>query len=336
MAIEKRPSSAVGITATVPVEVILASGRTALDLNNLFISSPNPDRLIAQAEAEGFAHGVCSWIKGIYATVLSRGIRTVVAVTGGDCSNTIALAEVLARRGIRVIHFDYPLTRQREALRLQMEGLAAALGAKWTAVLEARERLRGIREKLRELDRLTYMEGRVSGLENHLFLVGSSDFEGDPDAFERRVDDFLLSAKRRAPGPEGIRLGYLGVPPIFGGFYEFIESLGARVVFNEVQRQFSMPYAAGDMVQQYLDYTYPYEAEGRLSDIRKAISERRIDGLIHYTQTFCYRQIYDIILREALSCPILTLEGDRPGRLDGRTALRIETFVEMLRDRKGP
>ena len=60
-----------------------------------------------------------------------------------------------------------------------------------------------------------------------------------------------------------------------------------------------------------------------------------MDGLIHYTQTFCFRQIYDIILRESLPLPILTIEGDKPGKVDSRTAIRLETFVEMLRMKKG-
>jgi benzoyl-CoA reductase/2-hydroxyglutaryl-CoA dehydratase subunit BcrC/BadD/HgdB len=124
------------------------------------------------------------------------------------------------------------------------------------------------------------------------------------------------------------------VPPIFSGFYEFIESLGARVIFNEVQRQFSMPFGEEDLVEQYLLYTYPYSIEGRIRDIQRALAARELDGLIHYTQTFCYRQIYDILLRDALPIPILTLEGDRPGPLDGRSALRIETFVEMLREKR--
>ena len=88
------------------------------------------------------------------------------------------------------------------------------------------------------------------------------------------------------------------------------------------------------MVDQYLEYTYPYDIDGRLNDIEQAIRERGLDGLIHYTQTFCYRQIYDIIIREDLSVPLLTLEGDRPGQVDGRTSLRIETFVEMLKGNK--
>ena len=324
----------IGITATIPVEILFAAGLKPVDLNNLFISSNQSSKLVSQAESIGFSHNICAWIKGIYTVVMNHGIQTVVAVTGGDCSNTIALGELLARKGVNVIPFEYPLNRDREALLSQMEKLRERVSAQWPAIREAKTRLDEIRAKLRLLDRLTYRENVISGQENHLFLVSSSDFEGDPDTFERRLDTLLADAGTRESLPGDVRLGYLGVPPIFSGFYDVVESYGARVVFNEVQRQFSMPAGHGDIVEQYLDYTYPYTVEGRVQDIRAAVEERRLDGLIHYTQTFCYRQIYDIILRETLPVPILTLEGDRPGEVDGRTALRIETFVEMLRAKK--
>jgi benzoyl-CoA reductase/2-hydroxyglutaryl-CoA dehydratase subunit BcrC/BadD/HgdB len=124
------------------------------------------------------------------------------------------------------------------------------------------------------------------------------------------------------------------VPPIFTDFYDRLESFGGRVVFNEVQRQFSIPDKDEDMIARYLNYTYPYGMEGRLEDIRWAIRERSLDGLIHYTQTFCFRQIYDMILKQSISLPILTLEGDRPGPVDQRTAVRLETFMEILKERK--
>ena len=182
-------------------------------------------------------------------------------------------------------------------------------------------------------------EGRTAYTQSMQFNVPgfngfSSDFRSDPDQYERELDAFLREVKKRRPRENEIRLGYLGVPPIFGNFYESVESLGARVVFNEIQRQFSMPHEEEDMIELYLRYTYPYEIKGRIEDIKRAIKDRELDGLIHYTQTFCYRQIYDIILRESLSIPMLTLEADRPGKIDGRTALRLETFVEMLRDKK--
>jgi len=325
----------VGLTSTIPVEIVLAAGCKPLDLNNLFITSPAPEKLIQQAERAGFAHNLCAWIKGVYSVTLDHHIPCVIAVTGGDCSNTSALAEVLERRGVQVIPFDFPLNRDRDLLRGQMENLRRALGAPRKEVERVRTRLSAIRRKLQELDRLTYEENRVSGFENHLFLVTSSDFKSDPEAYENELDRFLREARARSPREGSVRLGYLGVPPIFSDLYDFIEALGGRVVFNEIQRQFSMPWAEGDIVDQFLNYTYPYGIRGRLDDIRQAIVERRLDGLIHYTQTFCFRQIYDILLRESLSLPLLTIEGDKPGKVDSRTAIRLETFVEMLRMRKG-
>lgn len=323
--------SLIGLTSTVPVEIIYAAGHTPVDINNLFIASEKPELLVKQAESAGFSHNICSWIKGIYSATLNHDIKQVIAVTGGDCSNTIALAEILGRKGVQIISFEYPLDKDRGFLESQMDRLRVALSTTWDRIEETRQRLAVIRDKLREIDRLTFEANVVTGLENHLFLVASSDFNSDPDQYENALNSFIAGAKKRSPRKDEIRLGYLGVPPIFTEFYEFMESLGARVVFNEVQRQFSMPYPCKNIVDQYLRYTYPYDIGGRMEDIKQAIRERRLDGLIHYTQTFCFRQLYDMIIRKESPVPVLTLEGDRPGKIDSRTALRIETFIEMLK-----
>jgi benzoyl-CoA reductase/2-hydroxyglutaryl-CoA dehydratase subunit BcrC/BadD/HgdB len=324
----------IGITSTIPVEIVFAAGHKPVDLNNLFITAPNPEELVVQAEHDGFAHNICAWIKGIYAATLNGEFERIIAVTGGDCSNTIALGEVLSARGVAVIPFAFPLNVNRAELYQQMDRLRKVLGTTWTAIRETKILLDNIRNCLGRLDQLTYRENRISGFENHEFLVNSSDFGGDPEVFRMKLEKVIREAEKREPFQEEVRLGYLGVPPVFSGFYEHIEALGARVVFNEVQRQFSMPYEKKDVVDQYLAYTYPYPIEKRLADIREAIRIRNLDGVIHYTQTFCHRQIYDILLRENLPVPILTLEGDRPASLDSRSVLRIETFIQMLKDQK--
>ena len=94
-----------------------------------------------------------------------------------------------------------------------------------------------------------------------------------------------------------------------------------------------MPYDSEHIVEQYLKYTYPYGTGARIEDIESAVEARELDGLIHYTQTFCFRQLHDIILRERLNVPILTLEGDRRCEIDRRSALMIDTFVEMISGR---
>jgi benzoyl-CoA reductase/2-hydroxyglutaryl-CoA dehydratase subunit BcrC/BadD/HgdB len=91
-----------------------------------------------------------------------------------------------------------------------------------------------------------------------------------------------------------------------------------------------MPFETEDLVDQYARYTYPYEIFGRIADIKAEVGRRRISGLIHYTQSFCFRQIQDMIIRKRIDVPVLTIEGEFPTQLDARTKVRLQGFVEML------
>jgi benzoyl-CoA reductase/2-hydroxyglutaryl-CoA dehydratase subunit BcrC/BadD/HgdB len=322
----------IGITTTVPVEIIFAAGHTPVDLNNVFITDREAARLTEAAEEAGYPRNICGWIKGLYAIVVNNGnIDKVIAVTQGDCSNTHALMETYQLAGIGTIPFAYPYDRDYDLLRLQMDKLAQTLGADRAAVNTVKRRLDDVRAKVAEIDRLTWQENKVSGWHNHLYQVSCSDFNGDIDGFAAEVDDFVAKARLAPALREDVRLAFIGVPPILTDLYDYVESLGARVVFNEVQRQFAMPFATDDIVEQYRLYTYPYGVFGRIEDIRTEIDRRRIDGVIHYVQSFCFRQIEDMIFRQKLDVPVLTVEGDKPGKVDARTKLRIESFLEMIR-----
>jgi len=324
----------IGITTTIPSEVVWAAGEIPVDLNNVFINHPQCQQLVEEAEIKGFPRNTCSWIKGIYAVAKRLGIERVIAVTQGDCSNTQALMEVFQSEGLQIIPFAYPYNRDRDILHLQIEKLIRCLGTSWDKVAQAKAKLDELRRKVHYIDELTWREDKVSGGENHLFLVNCSDMQGDLVQFSKRVDDFIQEAQMRPASRDKLRLGYIGVPPIFGELYDYVEQLGAQVVYNEIQRQFAMPYETQDVVEQYLCYTYPYDVFARLEDIIQQVKQRRIVGLIHYVQAFCFRHIEDIILRQKLPLPILTLEGDRPGPLDARTKLRLESFIETLRSRQ--
>jgi benzoyl-CoA reductase/2-hydroxyglutaryl-CoA dehydratase subunit BcrC/BadD/HgdB len=322
----------VGLTTTIPVEVIYAAGWTPVDLNNIFITHDNPQSLVEEAELAGYPRNLCAWIKGIYTTVINtEEIRRVVAVTQGDCSNTHALMETLHMRGVEIIPFAFPFDRDRDMLKLQIEKLMAAFGVSWPEVSRWKERLDRVRGLVHKIDELTWQGNKVSGFENHLWQVSCSDFNGDPEQFAREAEDFLAGIEAKPEIAAHVRLGYIGVPPIMTDLYPYMESRGARVVFNEIQRQFGMPYDADDIVEQYLLYTYPYDIFWRLQDVLREVEQRRLDGIIHYAQSFCYRQIQDLIIREKINVPVLTLEGDKPLRLDARTKMRIDAFIEMLR-----
>jgi benzoyl-CoA reductase/2-hydroxyglutaryl-CoA dehydratase subunit BcrC/BadD/HgdB len=197
-----------------------------------------------------------------------------------------------------------------------------------------RKKLERARSLAHELDALTWRDGIISGWENHYWLVSSSDFMGDIDEYEMQLEQLLAECRERKPD-DMLRLAYIGVPSVFASdLYDFLESQGARVVFNEIQRQFAMPLRGNSLAEQYSSYTYPYSIFDRLSDIRPQLSIRRVDGVIHYVQAFCHRGIGDIIFRHKIDLPILTLEGNNDYMLTQHLKTRLEAFLDMIRRRQ--
>lgn len=320
----------IGFTTSFPVEVIFAAGHTPLDLNNIFITE-NSLEYVEEAEFAGFPRNICAWIKGLYSVALKTDLNAVVGVTQGDCSNTHSLMSTLQDKGLKVIPFSFPYDKNRNFLNDQISKLESLFQVSRKSVLEVKAYLDEIRRKLIRLDQLTWQQNKVTGLENHFWLVNSSDFTGDPEDFEKKLDDFLLEAADRKPHQSDFKLAYLGVPPIISDLYDFLMEKNINVTFNEIQRQFSMPHLEKDILDQYLKYTYPYSVYDRLEDIVPEIKIREISGVISYSQSFCHRQIDNILLKKYLKLPFLTIEADQPGPLDARTKLRLESFIDMMR-----
>lgn len=321
-------SKKIAFTTSLPVEVILAAGHIPIDLNNVFITMDSAAK-ISRAELMGFPRTICSWIKGNYIAALECTPDEVIGVVQGDCSNTHSILDLLEDDGISVYHFSFPPHRSYEAMNAQIQALEEHFEVSRSQSLAVKKRLDIIRKKLCLLDQWTYKERLVSGEENHYWLVNSSDFWGNPDFFEEKLDAFMHLASQRDPLPNRLRIAYLGVPPVYQNLYGTISSLGGDVIFNEVQRQFAMPYLCEDIVDQYLRYTYPYSINERWEDICKELQERSIEAVISYTQSFCHLQIDNLLLKRRINIPMLTLEGDQPESIDSRTLLRLESFMEI-------
>jgi len=326
----------IGITSTVPIEILLSAGYQPIDLNNIFINDPRPERLVRTAEHYGFPLNTCTWIKGIFSIIKEQQINTVLGITSGDCSNTLMLLEVLSLYGIQTIPFAYPSSPNALEASRALVALAAHFGTSIDSAEKAREVIKPCRTLLAELDHLSWQENKASGLENHYWLVSSSDFNGDPDLFRIKLQTELDAIRNRAPYPKDmLRLAFCGVPAVYGKeLYTFLENKGARVVFNEVQRQFAMISPSADLASQYASYTYPYSTSMRLADISTECAKREVDGIVHYVQAFCHRAISDIVFRQRLKYPILTLEGNTEFSLTQHTKTRLEAFLDILRQHK--
>lgn len=323
----------VGLTTTIPVEVLFAGGYIPCDLNNIFITAKDPLHYIELAEKDGFPSNMCNWVKGIYGVIIEHGIDTVITVIEGDCSNTRGLAEILQYKGIRTVPFSYPFDRDKEVLKRELDKLMREFAVERESLDMVFRDIQRVRAALHEIDRLTWQERLVTGEENHLWLVRASDMLGDYKRYNDMAIEFLSSTKTRER-IEAINIGYIGVPPILIDLYEQIEEMGGHVVYNETQRQFAMPSKTQVIDDIYLEYTYPYGIFARLKDIKKEIKRRDVKGIIHYVQAFCYRAMEDVILRDALDIPMVTIEGDLPKGLDRRLRVRIEAFIEMLKERE--
>ena len=200
------------------------------------------------------------------------------------------------------------------------------------AANRVRDELEPCRHLALKLDELTWQQGVVSGWENHLWLVSASDFNQDYHKYHHELQKLLHQCQQRqAYSSDWLRLAYIGVPSVYGNdLYRYLENNGARVVLNEIQRQFAMPQPGNSLAEQYSNYTYPYSIYDRLKDITTELNRRQVDGVIHYVQAFCHRGIGDIIFRDAIDLPILTLEGNDDFFLTTHIKTRIEAFLDML------
>ena len=325
----------VGLTTTIPVEIIFAAGLRPLDLNNAFIESPHAGELVADAERCGFPRNSCAWNKGIYSVTRRLDLKRVVAVVQGDCSNTHALMEMLESDGVHVIPFAYPYQAgDDELMAISLNRFASALGTTLSAAEEWKTRLDRVRALALRIDQLCWEQGVITSEEQHVWTISCSDFSGDPETYAPGARTIIAEALHRDPSQKPVRLALIGIPPICEGFFSFLEEHSARIVFNEIPRQFAMPAQSRSIAEQYSSYTYPYDIFHRLPDIRKQVALRNVHGIIHYVQSFCFRHTQDTIIRRNMDLPILTLECDRPGPLDLRTKTRVEAFLEMLAERK--
>ncbi len=325
----------VALTSTVPVEPLFAAGLVPVDLNNVLVQSNDSLGLVRLGERMGLSSNLCGWVRGLLPLGLSNVYESIVVVDCGDCADLLALGDFWKDAGIDVVYFSFPSDRSQEGMERALERLYGHFDMQVDPE-DVRRQLEPLRAKAAVLDELTWKQGQVSGAENHDWLVQTSEFGGDPVGFEKKLDTFLATARQRTPVnlDNVVKVGFLGVPTIFTDLHDTIENLGGRVVYNEVPHQFSFPYPAANLAEQYLKYTYPYGARARLEAIEKQITLRKLDGVILYSENACYKSIHTSYLRSKLTVPMVEIEGRDPGPVDARTRLRLEGFIQMLEELK--
>lgn len=326
----------IAFTTTIPQEYIWACGAVPVDLNNLFITN-NPLNYIKLGEKHGVTRNTCSWIKGLMGVIAeqNKDIEYLIAVTEGDCSNNHGLMNLCRYYfpKLKTISFSYPASRDSIKLEYELKSFGNILGVTFEQAMDFKIKLDEVREKIILLDELFYTKKNICVSDFQKLMVSSSDFGSNVLEYQEKAKEMIKVALQKDSIKNKVTIGYVGVPTIISDLFLYLEEeLDVKIGYFEVENDFAMLNKSKDLVDQYIRFNYPYDLLTRINKIKKEIKQRNLKGIIHYSQSFCHRQLDDVIIRESLDVPVLTIEGDAPGELDMRTKIRIECFVERLRD----
>ena len=307
----------VGITAMVPPELVYGCGQVPVDLNNI------------APESTAVPRGkLCAWT-AIWRDALLSGklkVDRLAVVAGGDCHNALADGQRVAMSGIPTHYFFYPFDGDVVYMEDQLRKFEQFLGGVVDPGIIAR--VATIKALALELD-AARARGEVPGSVAFNHMIALCDLGGDPERFEASI---RLALEGRGGATSKVRVALVGVPPIYPDFHEVAEGFGLQVVFDELPWEFARcgGRTLGSMAASYATYTFARPLEHRLELLERELQDRKVDGVIHYTQYACHHMLEDDTLRSRLDMPILTVQGDLPRRCPEQEKLRLEAFAELL------
>ncbi|MCZ7403315.1 MAG: 2-hydroxyacyl-CoA dehydratase family protein [Candidatus Methanoperedens sp.] len=305
----------IAITALVPPELIFACGGEPFDVNNVIPASKKTPR-----------NKLCAWT-AIWQEMLvkrEQKVDSLIVVAGGDCHNALVDGQKAAMSGIPTHFFFYPFDGDAAYLESQLYKLSDFLGN-----IEYPEKFREI-EKLKKIGQQIdkkRLSGKISSVDAFCILVSFSDLQGDLNAFQKAIAEV-----KESDIEFNNRVALIGVPPIYHDFHEVAQSLDLQIVFDELPYEFIRHSGVNikKVARDYCDYTFARPLDFRIGFLQKELKKRKVDGIIHYTQFACHHTLEDEVMRQKLDYPILTLQGDMPGKTPEQIKLRLEAFREMI------
>ncbi|MDP2767400.1 MAG: 2-hydroxyacyl-CoA dehydratase family protein [Candidatus Methanoperedens sp.] len=308
----------IAITALVPPELIFACGGQPYDVNNVIPASKKYPK-----------NKLCAWTAIWQEMLVKREIKidSLVVVAGGDCHNALVDGQKAAMSGIPTHFFFYPFDGNHKYMESQLNNLCSFLGN-----IKYPEKFREIKrlKKIGQLIDKKRTSGKISSAEAFRILISFSDLLGDLNEFRKALDTQLTPHLNAGIGVNTVAL--IGVPPIYHDFHDVAQSLDLQIVFDELPHEF-VRHTGTDIntvARDYCDYTFARPLDFRIEFLQKELEKRKVDGVIHYTQFACHHMLEDEILRQRLDYPMLTIQGDLPGKTPEQIKLRLEAFREVL------
>lgn len=305
----------IGLTALVPPELIFACRCSPFDVNNVIPGSKKYPR-----------NKLCAWT-AIWQEMLSKRelkLDSLIVVAGGDCHNALVDGQKVAMSGIPTHFFFYPFDGDPEYLESQLHKLVDFLGTIGSP--EKPGEIKELKEIGKKIDKKR-AQGKLSSGDVFRIMISYSDLMGDLDVFMEAI-----SSLKEQKVEMNNRVALIGVPPIYHDFHDVAQSLDLQIVFDELPFEF-LRHSGNDIhniARDYCNYTFARPLDFRIRFLQKELEKRHVNGIIHYTQFACHHMLEDEIMRSKLDYPMLTIQGDLPGKTPEQIKLRLEAFREAL------
>lgn len=325
----QKSNNLVGTFGIVPQELVRVVGAEPVNLYRMVQTLPEPTEYALRAEQElGLPKTICLWVKCVLLLVKDLGLSKVMVSVPGVCPYTKDITEYLMREDVEVQIFNHPVNRDSSAVRRELELFMSEQDIGWEHLEREQQLLEDMRATIRDLDTHTF-EGNVSGFDNYAWLQSSTDFF-KPDQLRKMLFDLAKTTKKKKGMDENaVRLAYIGGPCALRGLHGAVEQAGGKVVYNEFQYEESM-IKSNNLINSVDNCTLLYSTFDRIGDLMFKIRERKIQGLLFYSQRGCNRDMQHSLISKELGLPAIVIRGDKVEEFGDRRFEALKKFIDNI------
>lgn len=318
----------IGVIPPVPMEPFLASAHEVTNLWSTFFLGPDRRSWVETAHMAGFPENYSLWAKSLYGMVFEMGLEAVYYPEPGLPKEVQRVIQLLREQEVRTEPFNFPLLRNPERLKAEMESLCSRLRVEPAALESGLERCLQVRTTLRRYDGLQQRTGAFSSKDYLTMLTRCMDPRGDFEATRKEIERGILDYQD-VGRDRWVRIGLLGLTPYRERFYDALERLRAVVVYDEWGVENNPMAAASDLTSLYHLCSLPYGLKRRLERTLREAQARKVRGFILSVEYLCESVRDEGFFRANLGMPVHTLESRGGAPLSPAEESALQRFLAL-------
>lgn len=319
----------IGVIPPVPMEPFLASTNDVMNLWSAYFLGAGREDALETARLAGFPDNFSAWARAIYGLCCSMGIEVVYYPKPGTPKEVRRSLEALSEQNVEAVAFSFPLLRNFESLKKELNSLCAKLNVEAGVLGSVVERYGLVRTTLRRFDALQQKEGAFHSRKYVEMLARCMDPDGDLEGLRKTVESDYLKFNELGRG-RLLRVGLLGLTPARSSFYEALEANGAIVVYDEWGIENNPMTPTSDLARLYHECSLPYGLVKRRERLLKEVQNRRIQGFVMGVEYISESIRDEGFFKSALGVPVYSIENAVGGPLSAAEERGIRDFLAKI------